>query len=161
MTGELEEKRLPSVINEQYHLTHQKYEGNKIFIYYRWDKVFKNRPSKIWGRQCLKNFKWDGLPKQTLFQIMVGEQYQENSLSTGIFILWKESNSLCYWEQLVLTQIKSMFPAYGNQIVWFVLLTYPLTGFYDGNIGLHGFISKISYWQVTLSVLQQVKICFK
>ena len=35
MTGELEEKRLPSVINEQHHLTHQKYEGNEIFIYYR------------------------------------------------------------------------------------------------------------------------------
>ena len=28
-----------------------------------WVKVFKNRPSKICGRQPLKNLKWYGLPK--------------------------------------------------------------------------------------------------
>ena len=30
-----------------------------------WDKVFKNGPSKISGRQPLKNLKWYGLPQQT------------------------------------------------------------------------------------------------
>ena len=29
-------------------------------------KVFKNGPSKICGRQLLKNLKWYGLPKQTI-----------------------------------------------------------------------------------------------
>ena len=36
-----------------------------------WGKVFKNGPSKIWGRQALKNLKWYGhvwygLPQQTI-----------------------------------------------------------------------------------------------
>ena len=31
-----------------------------------WDKVFKNRPSKIWGRQPLKYLKGYGLLKQTI-----------------------------------------------------------------------------------------------
>ena len=31
-----------------------------------WDKVFKNRPSKICGRQPLKNIKGHGLLKQTI-----------------------------------------------------------------------------------------------
>ena len=30
-----------------------------------WDKVFKNEPSKLCGRQLLKNLKWYGLLKQT------------------------------------------------------------------------------------------------
>ena len=29
-----------------------------------WVKIFKNGPSKICGRQPLKNLKWYGLPKQ-------------------------------------------------------------------------------------------------
>ena len=29
----------------------------------KWDQVFKNGPSKICGRQPLKNLKWYGLPK--------------------------------------------------------------------------------------------------
>ena len=29
-------------------------------------KIFKNIPSKICGRQPLKNLKWYGLPKQTI-----------------------------------------------------------------------------------------------
>ena len=33
--------------------------------YYKWDKVFKNGPSKISGRQSLKNLKGYGLLKQT------------------------------------------------------------------------------------------------
>ena len=33
---------------------------------YKWDKVFKNRPSKIRGRQPLKKLKWYGLPRQTV-----------------------------------------------------------------------------------------------
>ena len=32
-----------------------------------WDKVFKNVPSEICGRQPLKNLKWYGLLKQTIF----------------------------------------------------------------------------------------------
>ena len=32
-----------------------------------WDKVFKNRPSKICGRQPLKNLKGYGLLKQNIF----------------------------------------------------------------------------------------------
>ena len=31
-----------------------------------WDKVFKNGPNKICGRQPLKNLKWYGLPRQTV-----------------------------------------------------------------------------------------------
>ena len=31
-----------------------------------WDKVFKNGPSKIYGRQPLKNLKGYGLPRQTI-----------------------------------------------------------------------------------------------
>ena len=31
-----------------------------------WANVFKNGPSKICGRQRLKNLKWHGLPKQTI-----------------------------------------------------------------------------------------------
>ena len=31
-----------------------------------WDKVLKNGPNKICGRQPLKNMKWYGLPKQTI-----------------------------------------------------------------------------------------------
>ena len=31
-----------------------------------WNKVFKNGPSKICGKQTLKNLKWYGLSKQTL-----------------------------------------------------------------------------------------------
>ena len=35
-----------------------------------WAKVFKNGPSKIYGRQPLKNLKWYGLLRQTIsFQI--------------------------------------------------------------------------------------------
>ena len=34
----------------------------------RWVKVFKNRPSKICGRQPLKKLKWFNLPKQTVFR---------------------------------------------------------------------------------------------
>ena len=30
------------------------------------DKVFKKGPSKICGRQPLKNLKWYGMPKQTI-----------------------------------------------------------------------------------------------
>ena len=32
----------------------------------KWDKVFKNGPSKIFGRQPLKNLKEYGLLKQTI-----------------------------------------------------------------------------------------------
>ena len=31
-----------------------------------WDKVFKNRPSEICGREPLKDLKWYGLLKQTI-----------------------------------------------------------------------------------------------
>ena len=34
---------------------------------YIWDKVFKNAPTKICGRQPLKNLKGYGLLKQTIF----------------------------------------------------------------------------------------------
>ena len=37
------------------------YQLRKCF--YKWDKVFKNGPSKIFGRQPLKNLKGYGLPK--------------------------------------------------------------------------------------------------
>ena len=33
-----------------------------IDVYFVWVKVFKNEPSKICGRQPLKNLKWYGLP---------------------------------------------------------------------------------------------------
>ena len=33
---------------------------------YKWDKVFKNGPSKICGRQLLKCLKGSGLLKQTI-----------------------------------------------------------------------------------------------
>ena len=32
-----------------------------------WDRVFKNEPSKICGRQHLKDLKVYGLPKQTIY----------------------------------------------------------------------------------------------
>ena len=32
----------------------------------KWVKVFRNEPSKIYGRQLLKNSKWYGLPKETI-----------------------------------------------------------------------------------------------
>ena len=35
----------------------------KGFNIYKWDKVFKNGPREICGRQPLKNVKWYGLPK--------------------------------------------------------------------------------------------------
>ena len=36
------------------------------FVMVIWDKVFKNEPSKICGRQPLKNVKGYGLFKQTI-----------------------------------------------------------------------------------------------
>ena len=33
---------------------------------YKWDKVFKSRPSKICGRQSLKNLKGNGLLKELM-----------------------------------------------------------------------------------------------
>ena len=33
----------------------------------KWDKVFKNRPRKICGKQTLKDLKGYGLLKQTIF----------------------------------------------------------------------------------------------
>ena len=35
-----------------------------LFLYFIWEKVFKSGPSKIWGRQPLKNSKGNGLLKQ-------------------------------------------------------------------------------------------------
>ena len=32
----------------------------------KWVKVFKNEPSKVCGRQLLKNLRWCSLPKQTI-----------------------------------------------------------------------------------------------
>ena len=32
----------------------------------KWDKVFKNGPSQIFGRQPWKNLNWYGLLKQTM-----------------------------------------------------------------------------------------------
>ena len=40
-------------------------------ISYTWDKVFKNGPSKICGRQPLRNLKWYGLLKGCLLQIIL------------------------------------------------------------------------------------------
>ena len=34
-----------------------------------WDKVFKNGPREICGRQSLKNLKWYGLLKQTFWKL--------------------------------------------------------------------------------------------
>ena len=42
-------------------------------------------------------------PLNTLSQIMVEEQCQENNLSTTNLICEKNQNYLYYWEQLVLT----------------------------------------------------------
>ena len=40
---------------------------------FKWDEVFKNRPSKISGQQHLKNMKWYGLLRQTIsLQIFKG-----------------------------------------------------------------------------------------
>ena len=38
----------------------------------KWDKVFKNRPSKICGRQPLKNFKEYGLLEADFFKFFKG-----------------------------------------------------------------------------------------
>ena len=40
---------------------------NHFLVRYMWDKVFKSGPSKICGRQPLKNLKWYSLLKQTIF----------------------------------------------------------------------------------------------
>ena len=45
---------------------------------YIWDKVFKNRPSKICGRQPLKNWKGYGLLKQTTTKQQQQQQQQQN-----------------------------------------------------------------------------------
>ena len=37
--------------------------SRKVKDYHKWDKVFKNRPSKIYGRQPLKNLNRYGLLK--------------------------------------------------------------------------------------------------
>ena len=42
----------------------KKYETMALYVI--WVKVSKNGPSKISGRQPLKNLKWYGLPKQTI-----------------------------------------------------------------------------------------------
>ena len=55
-------------------------------------KVFKG---------CLPQILLD--PLNTLSQIMVEEQCQENNLSTTNLICEKNQNYLYYWEQLVLT----------------------------------------------------------
>ena len=45
----------------------------KIQLRYKWDKVFKNGPNKICGRQPVKNLKGHALLKQTIsFQIFKG-----------------------------------------------------------------------------------------
>ena len=44
-------------------------EGLAVSFYdfsYIWDKVFKNGPGEICGREPLKNMKSYGLPKQTI-----------------------------------------------------------------------------------------------
>ena len=51
----------------------QKFYLNSLIIRHKWDKVFKNGPSKTCGRQPLKNLKEYGPLKQTIpLQIFKG-----------------------------------------------------------------------------------------
>ena len=47
-----------------------------------WAKVFKNGPSKIWGRQLLKNLKWYGLLREigkvTLLKLPIHVKFAVN-----------------------------------------------------------------------------------
>ena len=45
------------------------HSGDMQVCIFKWDKVFKNGPSKICERQLLKNLKEYDLPKQTTHQI--------------------------------------------------------------------------------------------
>ena len=45
------------------------------FASYIWDNVFKNEPSKICGRQPLKNLKWYGLFKQMFLQCLMSNLF--------------------------------------------------------------------------------------
>ena len=45
------------------------------FASYIWDNVFKNEPSKICGRQPLKNLKWYGLFKQMFLQCLISNLF--------------------------------------------------------------------------------------
>ena len=45
------------------------------FASYIWDNIFKNEPSKICGRQPLKNLKWYGLFKQMFLQCLISNLF--------------------------------------------------------------------------------------
>ena len=67
-----------------------------------WDKVFKNGPSKISGRQPLKNLKGYGLLKQAIrCKFFIGCHAQislgpfSNTLSQSILLILKNQNPFC------------------------------------------------------------------
>ena len=59
-----------------YLLNYSSVNINSMFI---WDKVFKNGPSKICGRQPLKNLKGYGLPKQTILKTVIHKFFLAHS----------------------------------------------------------------------------------
>ena len=69
--------------------------GSKSDIF-NWVKIFKNGPSKIFGRQPLNNLKWYGLPKQTIsLQIFKGCLPQ---VLLGLFL--NTLTQLFFWKTL-------------------------------------------------------------
>ena len=65
------------------------------FASYIWDNVFKNEPSKICGRQPLKNLKWYGLYKQTM-SLQIFQTLSSTSFTWSIleYFVSNTSNSM-------------------------------------------------------------------
>ena len=80
--------------------------GSKSDIF-NWVKIFKNGPSKIFGRQPLNNLKWYGLPKQTIsLQIFKGCLPQ---VLLGLFL--NTLTQLFFWKTLTKAK-KALFACF-------------------------------------------------
>ena len=59
-----------------------------------WDKVFKNNPSKICGKQSLKNLKRYGLPKKTI-PLQIFCRLSSTNFTQSILEYFVPYNSFC------------------------------------------------------------------
>ena len=80
-----------------------------------WDKVFKNGPSNICGRQPLKNLKWYGLVRQntlnTFTPLVRGRSWNAAILFviiSSVYVSILISHFYCFWHRFICLQNVSL-----------------------------------------------------